>query len=1182
MLKLHRLEISGFKSFVDPVRTDFSPGITAIVGPNGCGKSNLSEAVTWALGEQSAKFLRSGKMEDVIFSGSQRRRPLGMAEVSLTLLTDPGFEGSDDGHIEIRRRVFRTGESQYRLNGKVVTLKKIKDLLMDTGLGIRAYSVIGQGQVEAVLSGKPQERRKLLEEAAGITRYKARKRLAEIKLEDAVGNLLRLEDVIGELERSLRSLKRQANAARRFKDREVEYKELLAECLNTKWRLLDDELQKRRHDMTKATDAETELSAGLHQNEAALAAEREAADEISQQVAQRHSRLTALAAKIEGRQEFLKGGRRTLDDDAQRLERGTGLSTQYAAELDVQSTALGALGERYSALNSEHDEARSAVATDRERIEGARQRLGACEARVQTRRSELLDVGAKLTSLQSRLHQEQIETEKSTFRGEHTDAELARLSEQQAQAAKGLEGTEQATAEVETNLQAKSTEHEVVVAELEATLRLEAELGEKRQAGKEELTALEQRREILVQLEAEATQRRGDLGRAWSELGLGDARFLADELNVPSGWEDSIDLFLEPLRDAVMVPASEDPRQIATELAKSGTAAVLLYETEEGSPSPAIRPGGTPEPLGSALGLPSELAAALPEAYLVDDIEQAMQLAEKNSHATFLAHGGFWVQGRVIRVQTEGSNPGTLARQRDLTRIGDRLPELSSELEELAARLDSLIGKRTRIAERRNAVEAELVDLRQSQAVLRTRREEARERVDELGRAHEGLEAQRSSISSELGRISEQRKALQAQLTDTQTRTAELETKFDEAQKELNEARELRELLSTAGAGRQGRLDLLEERLEVHSQEKARIEARCRELETQSADWESEKADLEKRGDELEGALATARQELQTALEDQEKDEGAAHLEQEELAAKREQLKSLSLEVDGLRERQEAAREGIQEQRVAEAALKQEVAHIEADYIEEFGNAIADIPVGADTEAEDAPRSLAELEGLLETCKATLDRLGPVNLLAAEDYDEQTQRHEFLTEQRTDVQGSVDRLRGTIREINQTSSERFRKTFAEVNKNFGEVFHNLFRGGEAEMRLLDEDDVLDSGIEIVARPPGKKLQNLMLLSGGEKALTAIALLFALFRTKPSPFCILDEVDAALDDANILRFVELLKASSKDIQFLIISHNKLTMECASTLYGVTMEEKGVSKIVGVELDDMHPAQALATA
>ncbi|HXO29798.1 MAG TPA: AAA family ATPase, partial [Thermoanaerobaculia bacterium] len=421
MLKVESLEISGFKSFVDPVTVELAGGITAIVGPNGCGKSNLSEAMTWVLGEQSAKSLRGGTMEDVIFNGAESRKPLGMAECTLTLRTDPSFPRAEEGRITIGRRVFRGGESQYRLNGRVVRLKEIKDLLMDTGLGIRAYSVIEQGKIGMILSGKPQERRKLLEEAAGITRYKARKNVAELKLQEATANLLRLDDVISEVERALRSLKRQASAARRYQEAEREYRGLLARVLAGRHRLQSARLAELRSRLDAATAHEAAIAADLHRDEAALAAGRERLEELASEVASRHQRVADLAATIQGRQEFLKANRQTLAEIGERAAQDRALAERREQETAGQAASLAQLEERRGELLEERTRAAAAVDTEERRIADAERDLAQAAARVEALRAELLHAAAAVTGLRQRLQQSQIELERGNFRQHHLE-----------------------------------------------------------------------------------------------------------------------------------------------------------------------------------------------------------------------------------------------------------------------------------------------------------------------------------------------------------------------------------------------------------------------------------------------------------------------------------------------------------------------------------------------------------------------------------------------------------------------------------------------------------------------------------------------------------------------------------------------------------------------------------------
>jgi len=1219
MLKVESLEISGFKSFVDPVTVELAGGITAIVGPNGCGKSNLSEAMTWVLGEQSAKSLRGGTMEDVIFNGAESRKPLGMAECTLTLRTDPSFPRAEEGRITIGRRVFRGGESQYRLNGRVVRLKEIKDLLMDTGLGIRAYSVIEQGKIGMILSGKPQERRKLLEEAAGITRYKARKNVAELKLQEATANLLRLDDVISEVERALRSLKRQASAARRYQEAEREYRGLLARVLAGRHRLQSARLAELRSRLDAATAHEAAIAADLHRDEAALAAGRERLEELASEVASRHQRVADLAATIQGRQEFLKANRQTLAEIGERAAQDRALAERREQETAGQAASLAQLEERRGELLEERTRAAAAVDAEERRIADAERDLAQAAARVEALRAELLHAAAAVTGLRQRLQQSQIELERGNFRQHHLEEELARRAHELRQAAEALELARERTTAVDGSLAARVEEQQRVGAALEATLRREAEAADRKRALEGEISGARQRQRLLADLARAHAERRGVLLAALADAGLANPTFLAEQAHAALGWERSLDVYLGGLTDAVLLPPGSSALDLARALA--GRSRAILLETGEPAVSelpgqaghapadhPQVADLADPEvllSLGEALSLPAALAAALPPAFLVRSAADAERLARRHPGIAFLSREGVWVQAGTFHVEGETVTPGVLERESELAALERAIPELAAEHDRAAAELDRLVAQRAALAGDANRLQNETSQLRQELAVGRAREEDAAARHRRLDAERETLSAEQLETLREIERVAEHRAQVEQDLAAAERRHVAIEESLERAVQEQESARGAREALRTASAGHRSRLELLDERLESHDREVARLAAEVENGRRQVAAWREEADRLGARREQLDDALGRADAELQQALEQRDAAEDAVLSEQEDLDAHRQEVRDLDERLAGHRARRDQVRTEIEELRVAGAGLRQDAEHVAMTYREHFGEELPSHPgepAGAaatlppinpigpidpidpiDLPAKPAPpeppaiSDLAELEAELARCKAILERLGPVNVLAVQEHDEQEERQRFLTTQRADVAQSVDSLRRTIREINEASSERFRATFELVNQSFGVVFARLFRGGEAEMRLMDDEDVLESGIEIVARPPGKRLQNLMLLSGGEKALTAIALLFALFQTKPSPFCILDEVDAPLDDVNTVRFVDLLRDLAGDTQFIIITHNKITMEVAGCLYGVTMEEKGVSKLVAVELDDVQPAE-----
>ena len=1180
MLKLRRLEISGFKSFVDPVTLDFAEGITAIVGPNGCGKSNLSDAISWVLGEQSAKSLRSGTMEDVIFNGSERRKPLGMAEVSLTLETDPAFPASQEGRLVISRRVFRGGEGQYRLNGKRVTLKEIRDLLMGTGLGIRAYSIIEQGKIGLILSGKPQERRRLLEEAAGVTRYKERRRIAEVKLEEATANLLRIDDVLGEVDRAVRSLKRQAGAARRWQALEAAHKELLARVLGGRWSHLIARQATLGAELAIRTDRDAELVAALHQREAALAAGRQAADAQAAELGEHHRRDAELGARIEGRQAFLAGARENRQQIAERLAGGAGIAAERREDLarkrQVREDLLGRRGQ----LAAEHSSARGAVAGDETELDAHVRLLREAETGVDALRRELLGSLGTANALRSELHRQQLEAERGALRRTHLEEEAEEHAGELSEGRAAQEAAAATVTELAGAIGAREREREAARARLATGLAREAELTRELHEAEERVRALEQRLEVLRQLEEAHSSSREKLFAALAAAGVGEPALLSDRVQPPEGWERSLDFYFAAMADAVVVPAGTDPLALAAALRAAQASAVLVVP--DGPPGvPAVIANSAPHdlagatPLASALGLPAEIAAALPPAFLVEDEGEARRLAADHPGVTFLCRDPAYWRGGVLHLEGERRQPGVLERREERIRIERHLPQLRAEVSALGERVAAAVAERTARAQEIHQIEAAIGDLHRQLAVGEARKEDAAERVRRLERQASTLAAERERLDAELQALGQRIAEARGRLTAREEEHAGLERRFDAAQEDLARVRSQREELRTAGAQRKGHLQLLEERLRAHDAEVERLEAEARAVEEGLARWDDEEAALRRRHDELSAAIHEGERELAAALASRAGSQDEVLAAQSRLDEQRETLRALEDEVQLLRTQREEVRGEAEERRIQLAGLASEAQHLRQGFAEQ-------LHLEPPAEPGEAPGDLLDLERQLAEQREAMERIGPVNLLAAQECTEQEDRQTFLTAQRADVATSMESLKKTIREINATSNERFKATFEEVNKRFGEVFQQLFGGGEAEMRLLDDEDLLESGIEIVARPPGKRLQNLMLLSGGEKALTAIALLVALFHTKASPFCILDEVDAPLDDPNTVRYVDVVRSMAKDTQFLVITHNKLTMQAAATLYGVTMQERGVSKVVSVAMDQVQPAEQLAMA
>ncbi|MEO8505940.1 MAG: AAA family ATPase, partial [Acidobacteriota bacterium] len=743
MLKLHRLDLSGFKTFVDPVGIDFAGGVTAIVGPNGCGKSNLSDAVTWALGEQSAKSLRGESMEDVIFNGTETRKALGMGEVSLTLQADPGSPGTDEnGRLVLTRRVFRSGESQYRLNGKTVRLKDFKDLLMDTGLGIRAYSVIEQGKIGMILSGKPQERRKLLEEAAGITRYKARKRIAEVKLEEAAANLLRLDDIVAEVERNLRSLKRQAGAAKRLIEKQEEYRSLLRAVLGGRWSVLHGRLEELRHGLESVTGRDAEQAAALHREEAELAAGREAVDRLAQELAERHQRHSELAALIEGRQEYVKASRRTHQEISERLSAGLALEDRRSVGLEEQTRTLGELDARRGTLVEEHDASAAEVAQDERQIQAAEIATRNAESKQEGLRAQVAIAQGEIARLRSQHHREQLESQKGSVQHQQLGDQLSLFSDQIEESSSLVESTRVRASDLEAEVVGKESDFSIASGQLEEIKTIETELVTSERTLHGEATSIRQRGALLEELSAAYEERRHALREGLAAAGVTAPHFLGDGLAALPGWEKSLDLYLGELADAVVLPRDGNGLTFAEALVQTRTAGKLLRPVDVELPK--VDDAAIVTSLGAALGLTDSMAAALPPAYLVESAQDAERLARRHPGIAFLSRERLWAQGGLLHIQGEQAQPGLLARQREAREIAERLPALEQRLLEVRGTIEEKAAERKHLEIRLAQLRTDLGSARQELAVAKARHEDAAKRHHRLSVERETVQTERA------------------------------------------------------------------------------------------------------------------------------------------------------------------------------------------------------------------------------------------------------------------------------------------------------------------------------------------------------------------------------------------------------------------------------------------------------
>jgi chromosome segregation protein len=1188
-LFLTKLDLHGFKSFVDATEVSFGNGITAIVGPNGCGKTNISDAIRWVMGEQSAKQLRGDAMDDVIFNGSARRKPIGMAEVTLTMLNDKGILPTEYSEVEIGRRVYRSGMSEYVLNKKVVRLKDIKDLFFDTGMGSHAYSVIERSMVDNLLGDNTGHRRFLFEEASGITKYKQRKKEALNKLEATQTDLLRVTDLLVEIERELSSLARQVAKARRYERLrgEIQDLDLRLSALKHKDLIVREKELAEEHqaESVRREAAQTELDT----REAALASLK--VEQIDEE-----RTLTAAQSHLSERE----AARASAQHEALVLkERGDGL-TRRIRELDDE---LARASERLAELTGREAELRAqlgtledevgARATEREARETA---LAAIEGELKEMRVEAAGVKQLALDLFQAESKARAEVERSrerlsnlAERREAAQVALAGLAERLGQiGSTGAALVEERDAHDAALAEARTRETELAAqgreletqgakrAEDESALRATVAAAASRRATLEELKrAYEGVDEAVKDALAE--------GRAHGAVGL-----VADVIDVPGEWLDAVSAALGTALSAVVFQT-----QTAAETARErlvgkdrGRAAFVAIDAARGVADALNGAGGARRSAAAGLagvvaladvvaprGTSGPIVAALlAGVFALGDDRAAEAAAQEFPEFTWVSRRGTVFQrGLATAGRAQGADRGLLRREHEIQ-------ALATELVTLEAQLAEAMRARAAWAAEREAWQT--ATRTHAEAIERTREQAqgARARLDALERERTQAEAERKArldetvaVAHDEASVTEQLAALEAALTDTSGRSTAQSGEAQSLEQRLVEHETRREAQAAeAAAARDAWLDTTT-RLSVLKEELARCEVTARELSQGRAVREGERVAALDRQAETEGGRKTAESSLEGLVAKEAEARTAADEARKRTQSKREVVQAEETALRGLRHEAAALAElahTLEVQRLnARSELDRTLERLRVEYevdltTYEPGPWDEERHEGA-FEAERADRRLTEIR---ERFRA----LGPVNLLALEEYERKKERHDFLRTQVTDLQSARGQLLEAIEKINTTASQLFIETFGEVQKHFTDTFATLFVGGSAELRMVG-DDPLECEIDILARPRGKSLQSISLLSSGERALTAIALLFAIYLIKPSPFCLLDEVDAPLDEANVDRFVALLRRFSAKTQFIMITHNKKTMEAAGALYGVTMQEPGVSKLVSVRFE-----------
>ncbi len=1159
-MRLKRLEMSGFKSFVDPTKIDLDRGITAIVGPNGCGKSNIVDALRWVLGEHSARHLRGGVMDDLIFQGSESRSPVAICDVELTFAVEKGrlpppYHERDE--IRIRRRLTREGGSDAFINGKTVRIKDVIDLFLDTGISTRAYAIVEQGSIARMVTAKPEERRTIFEEAAGVMKYRSRRREAELRMKDTRQNLDRVLDLLDEVRSQCRSLKQQASRAERFKKMQEEFTQARSISLALRYRDLQQQQQRSSAELATARSAEDEATLALGRGEksvsearAKLIAHEQEAERIQDglRAAERHR------ADLQQQAERLAGERRLLSERKQALEQRIEEMEQRIEQLRSERARIGEQIEAQddSPLHQRRQEAAEIVVANQNEVSSQREqrdlllaeferlRHSSEQAMKQRQQSELA-----LNRLDER--QQQLTQRKAALQSALTRQRNAKQqAEQQLDAATvKRQQSVQLLEQAQSTLEQRRSEREIAARQLDAA---ESTLREYR-GQCHQLRASSRNHEISDALKEEMRSR----GGIWMD----------EVLHVPAGLEAAIAAALRGSSGDLRLPDGAAPGDWRKSMRSAPVALYQQPAASNGISNDKSNDISDQHPsLAAAIGLSPEhpLFTLLNGVQLVDDIDAAETLG-----ICCVSRDGWRREPGGWLIPPAGNRTAErLATQRQLRQAEQQLQEAETAFEHARHAHDEA---EQALESQQKAWQQTHIDATDSESEFLAASAASSRASDEI----EALERQRSRLDSDLKDVAGERNHWQAQAgaaaeTDRQTlieAQARLDVQNDllrQSEQRLDQARDaLAAAEQTLALFAQAR-DNLNSQSERLSAEIARLES---EISSDRKRLEQASAALENARDQnaLADKLATAVAEVEHAHASMNAVRTTGHaLQQAQHEAEREERRLRQALQQRLDTRQRIALEQAQHTtRVQDLAGEiMQRCQVEPEHL------LAQIEAACDLEdSESIMRRASELE-------ARLERFGPVNLLAIDEYEQASEREGFLAAQASDLEASLTTLGDTISRIDRTTRQRFRAVFDQTNANFKQTFPQLFGGGRAELRL-DSDDILSAGVEVIAQPPGKRLQDVTLLSGGEKALTAVALVFSIFKIKPAPFCVLDEVDAPLDDANVGRFADMVRELSDRVQFLAISHNKITMQKSDRLIGVSMPEPGVSKIVAVDLE-----------
>lgn len=1255
---LKSLELFGFKSFAQKTTLNFHPGVTAIVGPNGCGKSNVLDAIRWVLGEQSAKALRGGEMSDVIFSGTDSRTALGMAEVSLTFADCEKDLGVEWNEVSISRRVFRDGNSEYLLNKTPTRLRDIHNLFMDTGIGRSAYSIMEQGKIDLILSSKPEDRRAIFEEAAGITKFKSQKREALRKLEATEANLLRLSDIIKEVKRQIGSLQRQAGKARRYQALISDLKTLETHLCRHQFETLDASLASALGEIERLRKTQTGHEGEIENQEADVAAQRRRFDEME-------NNLNAARQVVQDLKNQVANAENRVGFNRERITEFASLMERYEFDIAAAEEKLRVQETQIHNTDLEIEQIAGTLRFEEQRLEEKISAVSAAHAERAASESELQQVSASITKIENRLSSLRGEISSIVNVRDGSETRIGILENEIQQLAGNLEKINQQHTEVRTQVEqgvaSLTAQQERARLAGEQVLSIQGELGRVEQnlaAEQRTLAEKESKLEVLRQLNEEGE---GFAAGTQAVLrGLDNPDFfkpsilgaLAAHIDVEPEYVIAIEAALGQNLQAIVMKDTTVAESVIKTLSvqKLGRVSLALRDfqmrTSDHTESNGFLPDGAIAWAVDRVKTPSaEIAnivtSLLRGCVIVSDVESALRIVN-TPHAAFRIPQSFvTLTGEVLTSegilqggQAGESGSSVLVRKNQITQLEagagvarEKVNALEALRTGIAGRLENAQAALTEAREEAQRINLSVSTLRGQLTLLERDLHEATGKQEnlrwELGNVQarhreaieklQVLENDLAGVGANQGELKARLLELQGILESQRSSEAELNSELNELRIRVATEKQRHNSLNNQRQPMTARLqelhDLIEQRRqeignyrvksEKLSEESTRIQAEIEVARSETAEAETgvsrlleERAAMNAAIESLEATLRIMRRQLSECHDQRSQHEVkqtqiqlrienlADHVSRRYLVdirefkpdsysllcTLREQTKKQKKTAESVENTDEVRNESGDAQTETESG-------IESSAAPEIETAVAEVTADAAPEVvalEDGQRiDWQRVETLVREFDQRLESMGPINLEAIQEYDELEQRYNFLEQQNTDLMNSKAELLDVISKINETTRKLFADTFEQVRVNFSEMFVELFGGGKANLVLVDESDPLESGIDIIAKPPGKQLQSISLLSGGEKTMTAVALLFSIYMVKPSPFCVLDEMDAPLDESNINRFIKILDRFVGQSQFVVITHNKRTIAKADVLYGVTMEEHGVSKLVGVK-------------